>query len=313
MEGANAVIAPSAAAQILSLTLRGRLPHDPDHTDQIAFLKKEIQQKNEEISRLNEDVKELREQNDEFKITVESKNKEIKNLRDKIDRLEAEKKVLETKLRAVEVELDAVRKEVVEMKETNKIHEEKNSTLEVDVEKLSKKMDAVKNENRSLSKELKELREEVHRKAPLRVSEGMALPFLTDPVEGASLVLGELCWQIQAMMYKNVLPNLYKDRRSYKVKHIEEDLKELEDEQQKEAWRKWDDLKTKLKWNKRIHNRAMKTIQDGRNMAAHPEIDEQLLRTSADLMEKAGKLTDWQSPDCVKELIEMWKTLKQQQ
>ena len=95
------------------------------------------------------------------------------------------------------------------------------------------------------------------------------------------------------------------------MKHIEEDVKELEDEQQKrEALRKWDELKTNLKWNKRIHNRAMKSIQDGRNMAAHPEIDEQLLRASADQMEKAGKLTDWQSPNCVKEFIEMWKTLK---
>ena len=264
--------------------------------------------------RLNKDVKELLEQNDEFKITDESKNREIKNLRDKIDKLETEKKVLETKLRSNEVELEAVRKEVGELKEANKTHEEKNSTLEVNVEKLSKKMDGVKNENRSLTKELKELREEVQRKTPFGASKGMALPYLTDPVvEGASLVLGELCWQIQAMMYKNVLPNLYKDRRSYKVKHIEEDVKELEDEQQKrEALRKWDELKTKLKWNKRIHNRVMKSIQDGRNMAAHPEIDEQLPRASADQMEKAGKLTDWQSPNCVKEFIEMWKTLKQQ-
>ena len=30
-----------------------------------------------------------------------------------------------------------------------------------------------------------------------------------------------------------------------------------------------------------------------------------------DLMEKAGKLTDLQSPDCFKEFKEMWKTLKQ--
>ena len=100
---------------------------------------------------------------------------------------------------------------------------------------------------------------------------------------------------------------------SYKVKHIEEDIKGLEDEQQKhEAWQKWGGLKTKLKWNKRIHKRAMKSMQDGRNMTAHPEIDEESLRASADLMEKEGKLTDWQSPACVKEFIEMWKTLKQQ-
>lgn len=325
MEGANDVTAHNVA-QLVRVTLGGRLHLDPEiinnHTEQIVFLKREIEGKNEAISRLNKDVKELREQNDDLKITVESKNREIKTLKDKIDKLATEKKALETKLRSVEVELEAVRKEVVELKEANAINEEKNVTLEENVEKLSKKMDGVrksleetKSENTSLKKEVKNLREAVQSKAPpFGVSGGMALPYLSDPVEGASIVLGELCWRIQAMMYQNVLPNSYDYKKSYKVKHIEEDIGELEDGQHKdEARRRWTELKTKLKWKGRLHTRAMKSIQESRNMTAHPELNEELLVTSADVMEKAGKLTDWHSPTCIKELIEMWKMLKQPQ
>lgn len=96
------------------------------------------------MSRTNKDLKDVREQNDDLKITVDSKNREIKALKDKVDKLETEKKALETKLRSVEVELEAVRKDFVELKEANKINEEKNVIPEEDVKKLSKKMDGMK-------------------------------------------------------------------------------------------------------------------------------------------------------------------------
>jgi len=321
MERANAVMGRNEA-QLVSVTLGGRMMAlDPEiinnHTEQIVFLKREIQEKNEAISRLNKDMKDLREQNVDLKITVESKNREIKALKDKIDKLETEKKVLETKLRSVEVELEAVRKDFLELKKANKINEEKNVILEENVEKLSKKMDGMKqsleearSENTSLQKKVQDLEYAVQRKAPFGVSERMALSYLSDPVERASLILGELCWRIQAMMYEKVLPNSYDYKKSYKVKHIEEDIAELDDDQQKrEAQRRWAELKKKLNWKKSRHTRAMKSIQDSRNMKAHPDLSEELLVTSAEVMEKAEKLTDWHDPACVQELIEMWKKL----
>lgn len=150
-------------------------------------------------------------------------------------------------------------------------------------------------------------------RCPVGVSERMALPYVSDPVERAqSLLLGELCWRIQAMMYEKVLPNSYDYKKSYKIKHIEEDIEELADEkQQREAQRRWAELKKKLNWKKSRHTRAMKSIQDSRNTTAHPDLNEELLVTSAEVMEKAEKLTDWRDPACVKELTAMWKKLKQ--
>lgn len=279
--------------QVLALGLAlggGRLSRDSEivhnHTKQIASLRREIEEKDEAISRFNKDLKDLREQNDELKITVESKDEEIKALKEKINKLESEKKTLETKL-------EAVRKEVDELKE-------RNVTMEMEV--------------KALKKEVKNLREEVQDRRS-SVSERMPLPFQFDhAVEKASLVLGQLCWRIQAMMYKNVLPSSYDDRTSYKVKHIEEDIEELEDDQQKvEAKKRWATLKKKLNWKKLQHTRAMKSIQGARNDTAHPDLDEQLLIASATLMEQEGKLTGHHSAARVNELIEMWKKLVQLQ
>ena len=317
-------VAAHNAAQLVSVTLGGRLALDPEiikrNTEQIQFLKREIEEKDEAISRLHKDMKELRKQNGELKITVDSKNKEIKTLKDKIDKLESEKKALETKLRAVEVELEAVRKEVVELKEANKISEEKNVTLEENVERLSKKMEGIedsldeaRSENTNLKKKIQSLEEAVQRKTSIGVSERMALPYVSDPMEGPSLVLGELCTRIQAMMYKKVHPNLYEEAKSYtyKVKHIEEDIEDIQDEKCKiEAKQRWDELKTKLNWEKRRHIRAMKSLQMSRNFAAHPDLNEELIFISAEMMKNAGKLTGWHNPACIEEFIAMWKTLQ---
>ena len=301
----------------------GRLNRDSEtvqnHTTQIASLRREIEEKEEAISKLNKDLKDLRGQNDDLKITVESKDEEIKSLKEKIDKLESEKKSLETKLRSVQSELEAVKMEVDELKEANKTSEVRNVTMEMEVKKLSKKMEGMTqnleetvNENSALKKEVRNLREKVQEMAS-SVPERM--PLLSDPIaEKALVVLGQLCWRIQAMMYKEVFPNSYDDKKSYKVKHIEEDIEELEDEQQKaEAQEKWASLKKKLHWKKLQHTRAMKSIQDIRNVAAHPELDEQLLLSSAKLMEQKGKLSGYHSAARVNELIEIWKILVQSQ
>ena len=127
--------------------------------------------------------------------------------------------------------------------------------------------------------------------------------------EAASLVLGELCTQIQAMMYQKVHPSLYDEENSYtvyKVKYIEEDINDIKDEQRKgEAKQRWDELKKKLKWEERRHVRAMKSLQMSKNVTAHPKLNEELIVFSAEMMKKAGKF-----PACIEEFIAMWKTLQ---
>ena len=167
-------------------------------------------------------------------------------------------------------------------------------------------------ENSGLKKEVRNLREKVQEMAS---SAPESIPLPSDHiVEKATLVLGQLCWRIAAMMYKEVFPNSYDDRKSYKVKHIGEDIEELEDEHQKaEAKERWAALKKKLDWKNLQHTRAMKSIQSIRNVTAHPELDEQLLVFSANLMEQKGKLSGYHSAARIKELIEIWKTLVQSQ
>ena len=294
------------------------------HTAQIAFLKTEIEGKDEEIERLKKETRELRKENEELKVALHSKNKKIKALENKIDKLESDKAALQKKLSYLEVELESVRQQVVELKEANKANEEKNATLEEKLEKMSKKVDEMNKtldenalENASRKKKIKNVQETVQLMA---LSGGFDKKPLTQSseqqarVEKATINLVQLYWKIQAMMYQSVFPHCYDDKTSYKVKHIEEDLDGMSDDQLKdEVKQRWDELKKTLKWKKARHQRAMKSLQDSSNQTAHPTLTEKVLVDSADLMNKEGRLAGWHSYECVKELIEMWKTLKQQQ
>ena len=310
----------------MTMTEGGIFVHDPiitRHTAQIALLKNEIQGKDEEIERLKKETRKLREENDELKVALDSKNKKIKVLENKIDKLESDKAALEKKLGSLEVELHSVRQQVIELKQANKANEEKNATLEEELEKMSKKVDEMNKtldenaiENASRKKEIKNVQETVQLTA---LSGGFDKKPLTQSseqqarVEKATINLVQLCWKIQAMMYQSVFPHCYDDKTSYKVKHIEEDIDGISDDQRKDdVKQRWDELKKKLNWKKARHQRAMKSLQDSRNQTAHPTLTEKVLVDSADLMNKEGRLSGWHSYECVKELIEMWKTLKQQ-
>ena len=385
------------------------------HTAQIAFLKTEIEGKDEEIERLKKETRELRKENEELKVALHSKNKKIKALENKIDKLESDKAALQKKLSSLEVELESVsqqgvelkeankaneeknatlvdklesdkaalqkklsslevelesvsqqgvelkeankaneeknatlvdklesdkaalqkklsslevelesvRQQGVELKEANKANQEKNATLEEELEKMSKKVDEMNKtldenalKNASRKKEIKNVQETVQLTA---LSGGFDKKPLTQSseqqarIEKATINLSQLCWQILAMMYQSVFPHCYDDKTSYKVKHIEEDIDGISDDQRKDdVKQRWDELKKKLNWKKARHQRAMKSLQDSRNQTAHPTLTEKVLVDSADLMNKEGRLSGWHSYECVKELIEMWKTLKQQ-
>lgn len=142
--------------------------------------------------------------------------------------------------------MDNIKENLDESIRENTALEEKNVTLELNVSKLTKKLhgltkdlEETTSENRSLRKKVDVL--EVVTKAPA-VPERIALSSiqaLPDPVVLANLVLGELCWQIQGMMYQRVLPDFYDSMRSYKIKHIDQDIEDLlENEQQKIKARK---------------------------------------------------------------------------
>ena len=245
------------------------------HGEEIELLKREIYEKNATTLRLQKDIKQLREHNNELNVTMEFKDKEIKALKDKINILESEIRDLQRKLRAVEVELGAVKEQIDQLKTANKATEDKNADLEEKVEKLSTEMEGMK---KSLG-----------------------------PSETRLLYLGQMCSRIEAMMYQVVHPDWYEERIGYKVKHIEEDINELKENEKEEAEQRWEALKKTLKWNKRKHLRAMQSLQRSRNATSHPDLTEELLASAAKGLEGEGKLKCRLS--CVKELIGMWKTL----
>jgi len=333
------VVTEKHTKQIASLTSQIELKNEEiskfnedlkDLRRQNNDLKITVESKDEEIEALKEQINKLESEKKalqtalrDVKGELEAMRKEVVDLKGenstlkvKIEQLESEKEALERNLRSVEGQLNDVRQEVVELKNENSNIKKRNAALDLTVKKLSSRVDEITRtleestrDNSNLKKEVKNLREAaLQGMAPF-----MPSSFLPDPVEKASLVLGELCRQIQAMMYKKVLPNSpYDDKMSYKVKYMLQDIEELEDEREKaEALKRWKALQKKLNWKKIKHTRAMKSIQDNRNNTAHPDLDENQLVESVELMKQRGNLTGYCTPELVNELIEMWKMLSQ--
>ena len=141
-------------------------------------------------------------------------------LKGKIEQLESEKKALERNLKSVEGRLNDVRQKVLELRNENSSIRKRNNAVDMNVKKLSnrvnemtKALEGSSRDNSNLRKEVKNLREAALHGTALF----MPSSFLPDPVERASLLLGELCCQIQAMMYKEVLPNVPYDNKKSSV------------------------------------------------------------------------------------------------
>ena len=102
------------------------------------------------------------------------------------------------------------------------------------------------------------------------------------PKPNDALVLGELCWHVQSMIYKNVLPpSEYDERVSYKIDYMEENLGLLEDEAQtSEAKQAWKQVLEILNWKE--HNvkrlaRAVRIIRQQTNVASLLELNEAMI------------------------------------
>lgn len=293
------------------------------NSEEIESLKEKLAEKNEEISRLNKAMKDLEDRNKKLDVALKTRVEEITKLKTRIGKLEAEKKGLEDKLRNVEGKLDRVEKEVEELEKANLAHDEENVHLREHLEIMSGEMESVKNdlvlarnENQNLKREVKDLQDNQQKlniPFTLGTKEGrqmLAAPPSVSPELQASLRLGELSRQLQAMMYAYVLPQLFTPIGNYKVKTIRRDVEKLPktEEEKEKARQKWAELQTKLNWNE-IYEEAMKHLQQNRNADAHPKITTQLLHEAVEVMHAKGNLKGWLSRDCVTVLINMWEQL----
>ena len=132
----------------------GALNRDPEtvenHTRQIESLKKEIEERDNTLSRLNKELKDLQAQNDDLQITLESRHQEIEALKDKVDKLETERKILEKKLQYVELEFKDLK---IQNDEKNK----EIRDLKISLESKDKEIIALKDKIRGLENALKSL------------------------------------------------------------------------------------------------------------------------------------------------------------
>lgn len=385
-----------------------------NHTRQIEYLKKEIEERNKTLSRLKQDFNDLRDQNDDLQITLESKNHEIEALKDKVYKIEIKKKNLEAKisLESKDKEITAVKKEVKDLRDQNdeknkeiaalKISSEskdkeitavkrevkdlkdqnderakeikdltisleskdkeiialrrevvylkdQNEKLKISLEDSDKERDDLRDTIRELQNELKSLKlstealnkewedakeerkksEEDNNKLKLKVQKlSKTIDRMTternqkeeednkrekaDRFENAHIVLGEMCSQLQAIMYRIVLPDSYREEYSYKVKSIEEDIKRKEGDRKRLANEKLDKLKRDISWDEINHPRTMKEIQRKRNLVAHPsKLTKDSLLRAANVMQEERKLKGKPILSHVHEIINIWDRLTQ--
>lgn len=291
------------------------------HSEDIESLKKHIDEKNKEITDLREAVETLEEQNQELTVALKSRNEEIKALKARIGRLENDKKDLEDELKSVKVKVSRMENDIKELTEAKMAQDEINVELQDNFDKVTGKMES---RNQVIKKEIREIRESQHKEIspPSAVIPRGGRQMLTPPLPRhlqiadrelhASLSLGELCRQLQNKLYKVIFPNSFMSSRNYKVKNIWRDLERLPQptEEKDRSKKKWDEVKEKLTWDE-CYEDAMKSLQDSRNLDAHPSpLNEEMLNKAAEIMDSKGNLKGWLSLKRVHELISMWKLLQ---
>ena len=101
MRQLNEALDPMSALLGMNVMVRGEVHQERarmndifvSHSEDIECLKKQLDDKNREITDLKNAVESLEEQNNELHVTLKLRNEEIKNLKTRLGRLENEKKV----------------------------------------------------------------------------------------------------------------------------------------------------------------------------------------------------------------------------
>ena len=123
---------------------------------------------------------------------------------------------------------------------------------------LEAEVTLLRDEIQDMKKEFQEEHNNLKKKFEDHVHATQSVSHRERPIEmpkpNNALVLGELCWRVQSMIYKNVLPpSEYDERVSYKIDYIEENLGLLKDEAQaSEAKQTWKQVLEILNWKE--HN-----------------------------------------------------------
>ena len=239
----------------------GALNRDPEtvenHTRQIESLKKEIEERDNTLSRLNKELKDLQAQNDDLQITLESRNQEIEALKDKVDKLETERKILEKKLQYVELEF----------KDLKIQNDEKNK----EIRDLKISLESKDNEITAMKRELKDLKDQNDERAKEIKSKDKEIIALKDKIRGLENALKSL------ELFTEALKKEWEDAREASKKS-EKDRKEMKLTIEKlskniQRMTKERDQKEKddLKWRKEFQESMQRVQSYGRGSQSLPD------------------------------------------
>ena len=235
-----------------------------NHTRQIESLKKEIEERDNTLSRLNKELKDLQAQNDDLQITLESRNQEIEALKDKVDKLETERKILEKKLQYVELEF----------KDLKIQNDEKNK----EIRDLKISLESKDNEITAMKRELKDLKDQNDERAKeIKVltisleSKDKEIIALKDKIRGLENALKSL------ELFTEALKKEWEDARE-ESKKSEKDRKEMKLTIEKlskniQRMTKERDQKEKddLKWRKEFQESMQRVQSYGRGSQSLPD------------------------------------------
>ena len=278
-----------------------------ERAKEIKDLTISLKSKDKEIIALRREVQNLTDQNEELKVSLKASGKERNELKDTI-------RELQNKLKSLELSTEDLNKRSEDAEEERKKIKEHNNKLKLAIEKQSKKIERMTKERAQKEKEDYEWRKQWQPNMQLLESHRRrgGLP-LADPVEKAYIVLGQMCSQVQTMMYQKVLPDMFnKEYTRYKVKSIEEGIGKKKGDVQRQAIERWDNLKKELSWDEINHPCTLKEIQSERNIVAHPGVlTKESLLQSENVMQEAREKCGRMRLTHVREIIEMWDHLTQ--
>ena len=239
----------------------GALNRDPEtvenHTRQIESLKKEIEERDNTLSRLNKELKDLQAQNDDLQITLESRNQEIEALKDKVDKLETERKILEKKLQYFELEF----------KDLKIQNDEKNK----EIRDLKISLESKDNEITAMKRELKDLKDQNDERAKEIKSKDKEIIALKDKIRGLENALKSLELFTEALKKecedaREACKKSEKDRKEMKLT-IEKLSKNIQRMTKERDQKEEDDLK----WKKEFQE-SMQLLQSyGRGSQSLPD------------------------------------------
>lgn len=235
-----------------------------NHTRQIESLKKEIEERDNTLSRLNKELKDLQAQNDDLQITLESRDQEIEALKDKVDKQETERKILEKKLQYVELEF----------KDLKIQNDEKNK----EIRDLKISLESKDNEITAMKRELKDLKDQNDERAKeIKVltisleSKDKEIIALKDKIRGLENALKSL------ELFTEALKKEWEDAREASKKS-EKDRKEMKLTIEKlskniQRMTKERDQKEKddLKWRKEFQESMQRVQSYGRGSQSLPD------------------------------------------